>query len=292
MLLNQPTSITHLHLLNTINTELCRTEEQEKSLAVVRVLDMGCGKGNLLVYLSQVLPLLHPELVFEFYGYDIEEHGARNKDYLTSLLSYLESESPTEPWKKRIYVISANEPLPMKDNFFQFIVSNQVFEHVRNHNVIFQEIHRCLADNGVSINLFPLRDVLYEEHLFLPLAHKIQNWDLLKSYIKLLNWCGLGRYSEFKEQDMSLEKYAQTCADYLLKFTNYQGDQDFLLLGKKHGLRPSFRYTQDFYFTKLCSLLKLSPSYQYRTHRSSLLDTVSLMFLKYVSSVTLVLEKA
>jgi SAM-dependent methyltransferase len=257
----------------------------------IRILDMGCGKGKFLAFISNILPILHPEVKFEFYGYDIQEHGAQSEDYLTTLIEYLNSEAPSENWEKRIEVISSEDNLPYDEGFFNYIVSNQVFEHVMNHEFVLGEIHRCLKPNGISINLFPVKEVLYEGHLRLPLAHRILNEDLLKSYIKVLNFIGFGRFSEYKSEGMSIEDYAKSRADYISKCTNYKSYKYFLLLGKKYGFRTSFRYTQEFYKSKLFSLLKVAPKYKYKIKRSALLDKAASSLLKYINNVTLVLEK-
>lgn len=290
--MKRPTSITHLHLVSAINSEMeHEIKEYTGKSNAIRILDMGCGKGKFLAFVSNILPILHPDVKFEFYGYDIREHGARHENYLTTLIEYLNSEAPSENWEKRIEVISEHDNFPYDEGFFDYTVSNQVFEHIMNPEFIFGEIHRCLRPNGISINLFPVKEVLYESHLDLPLAHKILNWDLLKSYIRTLNSIGFGSFSKYKDKGTSIEHYAEFQADYLLNYTNYKSSKEFLLLGKKYGFRTSFRYTQEFYKSKLLSLLKIAPKYRYKTKRSTFLDKAAFSLLKYNSSVTLVLEK-
>ena len=55
------------------------------------------------------------------------------------------------------------------------MTSNQVMEHVMHQDVVFREIHRCLSPGGLSINLFPAREVLWEGHALMPLVHRIKD---------------------------------------------------------------------------------------------------------------------
>jgi SAM-dependent methyltransferase len=257
----------------------------------IRILDMGCGKGHFLAYAANVLPTLHPEVKFEFYGYDVREHGARSADYLATLLEYLNSEAPSESWAERIAVISSEDSLPYEDGFFDYVTSNQVFEHVKNHEFVLGELHRCLGANGVSINLFPVKEVLYEGHVHLPFAHRISSSSLLKRYIKAASSRGRGRVCEYKTEATSLEGYAESRTEYLLNRTNYRSAREFLSLAGKCGFAVSSRYTAEFYANKLRSLLKVAPRYEFRTDRSPFLDRAAFSLLKYLGSVTLVLEK-
>jgi SAM-dependent methyltransferase len=278
--------------VSAINSEIKREETADGGKKdKVRILDVGCGRGHFLAYASNVLPILHPEIGFEFYGYDVREHGARCPDYLANLVDYLSSETPSVSWAERIAVISSADSLPYDDGFFHYTTSNQVFEHVRNHELVLSELHRCLGANGVSINLFPMKEVLYEGHVHLPLAHRISNPSLLKRYIKAASSTGRGRVCEYKPDAMSTECYAEFRTEYMLNCTNYRFAREFLSLSSRYGFRISFRYTAEFFQSKLRSLLRVAPNYEYRTNRSALLDRLAFLLLKYVSSVTLVLEK-
>lgn len=289
MKIRKAKSITHEHLLSILNTE---SESRITGGGIVRILDVGCGDGYFMEYIMQNYGILNSSIEFEIYGFDVDNHGVQSKGYFTKTIELLEKSFPEISWVNRLSVISDQESWPYSDNFFDFIISNQVVEHVRDHETFFSEINRTLKTNGCSIHLFPLKHYIYEGHLHLPLVHKIMNYDFMISWIKCLSRLGIGKYKTLhKDSSVSLEQYAERHADYMCFFTNYLSYAEVLMLGKKHCLRTSFRYTQEFYKKKLQSVLGMKPKYKYQCKRSSAIDWLSIHFLKYVSSITLVLHK-
>ncbi len=287
-MLSTAVSITHQHLLSVVNTTLA----QRSDIQPVRVLDAGCGNGQLLAYFQNNLPVLNPPLQFELYGFDVHDHGVQHSGYMNGTAQRLLTMFPGIPWNNRLESISVTESWPYPDNFFDAIVSNQVLEHVNNHDLFFAELSRTLCQGGFSAHLFPLKHCLFEGHLHLPLAHKIGNFELLKSYIKFLSWLGLGKYpAQHKDSGIRLDEYSERHADYLHFFTNYITYGEAIRIAKRHRLRISFKYTREFYTSKLKALLRCQPALRYDLQRSSLLDWFSFIILRYVSSVTLFLEK-
>jgi len=282
-------SITHQHLLCVAGAEWRRTEATDR---VWRLLDLGCGDGSLLVYLTRNLPRLHPQMRLEVYGFDVYDHGVQPEGFMANTVASLESELPTIPWTERISSIAADSPWPYPNEFFDAILSNQVLEHVADHDLLFAETHRTLRPDGFAAHLFPLRHYLYEGHLLLPLVHRIADFDLLRSYITWTSRLGLGKYRIHRRQEgVTLADYAERHADYMHHFTNYLTHKEALQLGKRHHLRPSFRYTREFYSGRLRALLHLSPRHHYAIRRSALADRLALSLYKYISGVTLLLTK-
>ncbi len=207
-------------------------------------------------------------------------------------LEYLYAKYPCIPWKDRITCISVNSSWPYPDRYFDVVISNQVIEHIKDHDKFTSEVNRVLKNNGISIHLFHLKEHIFERHLNLPLVHKILNTDLLITYIKLFSAMMLGKYRIHKKSsNISLSKYAERHADYIAFYTNYISYKNILLLAKRNGLRGSFRYTGELYANKLRSLLNINHNPAYKLNRSYALDFLSVHFYKYVSIVTLFLEK-
>jgi len=140
--------------------------------------------------------------------------------------------------------------------------------------------------------LFPLSHYIYEGHLLLPWVHKIKHYDLLLAYIKLLSRIGLGKFRTFQQKyDTSLEDFSERHADYIHYFTNYISYNEVLKLAKWHKMRVSFKYTQEFYFRKIAIMMGKEPSFEYKHVRSIFVDFLAILLLKYISSITLFLEK-
>ncbi len=286
--LDKAASITHEHLLAVIRTE-CKSGAQTRHF---RILDAGCGNGLLIAYLHGTLPKLSPEIGFEIFGLDVSDHGVQASGYFAKTVEMLTARFPGIDWPSRLTLTTVNCDWPYSDGFFDAVVSNQVCEHVGNHDHFFSEIRRTLRAGGFSVHLFPLVNYFWEGHLRLPFVHWIRHWDVLYAYVKSLSRIGLGAFKIHRRRfGASLDDYARQHADYVHYCTNYISYGQVLRLAKRNRLRASFRYTQEFYWRKLRSLLGMSPEFEYRRDRSATVDWCATFFLKYVSSVTLFLEK-
>jgi SAM-dependent methyltransferase len=282
-----PESLTHQHLLSVINTECRRLPQQ-----TIRLLDLGCGDCRMLSYLAANLPLLNPGVRFELYGLDVLEPGVQESGFLNQARQLLSQRRPSEDWSTRVMGISAGEPWPYETGYFDIVISNQVLEHVRDHEFLFEQLARTLRWGGWSAHLFPLLHYVYEGHLHLPLVHRILNYDVLRAYIRTLSRLGLGKFPRHRaDSGIGLDEFAERHADYIHALTNYLTYQQALQLAKRHSLHATFRYTGEFYTAKLRSLVGTRPLLHYRMKRSSAVDWVAVMALRYVSSVTLFLQK-
>lgn len=280
-------SITHEHLLGVVATEL----ERRPSGAPVRILDVGCGDGALIEYLVRRLPSASQGRAFEIHGFDVRDHGVQADGFMDATLASLRAAHPDVPWAERITSIRQADSWPYDDGSFDVVLSNQVMEHVHDHDRFFAEMRRVLRDGGYAAHLYPLKHYIWEGHLHLPLVHRIQHFELLRASIRALSRLGLGTYAlHRREYGMDLETFSERHADYMLHYTNYLTYGEVLRLAKRHGLRPGFRYTKEFYVLKLRSLAGRLPRVRYR-QQAAIMEWLSVMALRYVSSITLFLEK-
>ena len=134
------------HFFDRAISELARLENPPQ----VRVLDFGCGSGQLVQLLVEL-------------GYDA--HGC---DIVSA------PEAPTvAPARQRIKEISrAPYRFPFDDECFDVVVSTSVLEHARNPEEYLMEIRRVLKPGGFAMHLLPGKWYLpYEPHILVPLAN-------------------------------------------------------------------------------------------------------------------------
>ena len=135
-----------------------------------RILDYGCGQGEVVTAgLERGLDIYGAEV---FYG---GGHGNREEVARRGLL------------QKRVFEIRSGKT-PFEDGFFDFVLHNQVFEHVPDLDQVLQEIRRVLKPGGTMLSLFPSREVLREGHCGVPMAH----WFRRGSHFRYL-WLLIGR---------------------------------------------------------------------------------------------------
>jgi SAM-dependent methyltransferase len=149
-----------------------------------RVLDYGCGKGSM-----------------------VEEYCAAGFDAFGCDIS-LENET------ERLRRIEPNGLISYADATFDFVFSDQVMEHVQDHEKAFGEIARVMKPNGVSLHIFPSKLKPIENHVFVPLGGVIQN----RGWLRL--WAHLGIRNSF-QKGKSAGEVVELNSQYLQQRTNY-----------------------------------------------------------------------
>ena len=89
------------------------------------------------------------------------------------------------------FKIGIGEKLPYQDNFFDFVVSTDTFEHVQNLKITMDECYRVLKPGGSLLAVFPQFLQPFESHLNfvtnLPFIHWFFNSDKVsKNYYEIL----------------------------------------------------------------------------------------------------------
>lgn len=107
-----------------------------------------------------------------------------------------------------------NYALPFDDNTFDFIFSDNVFEHVQNYDQTNAEIARVIKENGLCLHIFPSRWRPVESHVYVPFASVFQ------SYAWQYLWSFLGVHNEWKDC-RSPKQRAKRFSEYLHNETNY-----------------------------------------------------------------------
>jgi SAM-dependent methyltransferase len=126
------------------------------------------------------------------------------------------------------WLYSIEEPyrLPFADATFDLVVSNQVLEHVQDHDAVFAEIKRVLKPGALSLHLFPSRWAPKEVHTLVPLASVLQTgwW--------LAPWAWLGVRNEF-QTGLSPREVTEMNLEYLRTRTNYVSRRQLISTGNR-----------------------------------------------------------
>lgn len=187
------------------NYEFCAQwvldQEPEKT---ARVLDYGCGAG-------QIVKELRKRNVNAF-GCDIfYEAGDRSKSVDTELLD------------SGVIKRMDGNTIPFDCASFDFIINNQVMEHVENLDSVLAEIQRSLKPGGVVLSLFPNKGVWREGHCGIPFLHWFpKNSHTRVYYAAALRVLGFGYHKGTK----SVMRWSQHFCDYLDKWTYYRTQQE------------------------------------------------------------------
>jgi len=130
-----------------------------------RFLDYGCGNGKVVVAARDSgLECVGAETFYEGHS-KVQIEDLKKAGLLGGV----------------VYKIDGGR-LPFPDEFFDGVVSNQVFEHVVNLNAVLLEIHRVLKPNGRLLSLFADSGVVREGHVGVPMAHWFKKGSRLREH--------------------------------------------------------------------------------------------------------------
>lgn len=102
-----------------------------------------------------------------------------------------------------VFELMDSGEIPFENEHFDFVVSNQVFEHVENMNRVLKEIVRVLKPGGYFLVLFPAREVVREGHCGVPMAHWFSRSSHFRyPYLRIMRGLGLGYFKAGKTQEV------------------------------------------------------------------------------------------
>lgn len=283
-------SITHHHLLGVLATEAQRRGWGPGR--AIRIVDMGCGSGSMMSFLQSAAACLEPALQVEIHGFDVSDARVQRGDFFAATRDRLAAAHPAIDWSTRLRLVTSGDDWPYEDGCFDVVLSNQVMEHVRDHERVLGNVARVLGREGFSAHLFPLATSWIEWHLKMPFAHWIENGDVLEAYIRAASWLGLGTWRRYcrEVEPVPLPTFARMNRDFIAFETNYLAERQLARLVRGAGLRYSFRYTDDLYANRLRKALGREMTYGFAP-RSAFFHRLRMAAFKRVSSICLVLEK-
>jgi SAM-dependent methyltransferase len=130
----------HGRVFTEPHSEMNRITEVFRDNDVKKVLDVGCGTGRHLVYLSK--------LGFRVWGFDVSSTA------LTLAKEWLDEEKCNAVLLQH----KMEEPFAYADGFFDGIISTQVIHHNLMSEILLtvSEMHRVLREGGLLFVTFPI----------------------------------------------------------------------------------------------------------------------------------------
>lgn len=128
--------------------------------------------------------------------------------------------------------------IPFPDETFDFVFSEQVFEHVQDYDAAIAEVRRVLKPGGVCLHDFPARWRPIEAHVYVPLAGAFPR----RAWLAL--WARLGIRNEF-QRGMPAAEVVRRNHDFLRANTNYPSRAAIARHFRRHF--PTVRFVEDLF---------------------------------------------
>lgn len=244
--------------------------------------------------MSKYLPSLLGGRSIELYGFDVSDSRVQKSDFFDVALRNLAEGAPGVDWHKRLRQIKLGDDWPFDAEFFDFVVTNQVLEHVIDLDGFLENVNRVLKPGGRSINLFPVRSSVIEGHVGIPFAHWIKSNDVRELLLTTMGRLGLSRMGPMRlSPGQDVGSFGVTRAEYVATQTNYRSFRQIARAAERHGLVASYRWTPQYYLTKLGYMFKRDASRLYvRRGVSVPAEVLTFPVLAGVANVTIVLSKS
>ncbi len=201
-----------MHINHQYVLDFCERQKKASSGGSFAALDYGCGKG---------------ETVIAGRGRGLEIFGAEAFYEGSNIRPDVEASGLFGTVIREI----KDGRLDFPDGFFDVVTSNQVFEHVTDLDAVLDEINRVLKPGGVTLHLFPSRDVMREGHCGIPFIHWFpKNSRIRRPYMLTLRRLGMGKFKANRPP----EKFVDHMLDWLDQFTFYRKRSDILQSFRRH----------------------------------------------------------
>src|SRR5215469_15925999 len=164
------------------------------------ILDFGCGDGW---------------TVYQFRKQGLKAFGVDIVNEYGKVQKLCRDEGLIKAGEEIFSIIDMhNYRILFADDTFDFVISDQVFEHVQNYAEAIAEIKRVLKPGGSSLHVIPSRYHPIEGHVFVPLA------TIFRSQAYLALWAFLGIRNSFQKQ-LGWREVAELNYEYLRNCTTY-----------------------------------------------------------------------
>lgn len=103
----------------------------------------------------------------------------------------------------------------------------------------------------------------------------------------MMSLLGFGEWKKLRSK-YSIDEYSTSYSDFLYFYCHYLSMSDLIKITRSAGFRTGFNFSGKFYIEKLKQILRLKHSFVYKKECPHL---VTIHLIKYISSITLLLEK-
>jgi len=167
---------------------------QHNDIKGAKILDFGAGSGDLVHYLRDQ-------------GLDVigaDPYPTRYKAW-----------EKTSPYLFQI----ENHKLPFEDESIDYVISNQVFEHIDDYQNELKEIKRVLKPSGKFLALFPVLETAYEVHSGIWGAYYLKKFPkLLYAWLYICRLCGAGLWNDGHKPS----RWAELMSDVIIDECHYK----------------------------------------------------------------------
>ncbi|MCP3930657.1 MAG: class I SAM-dependent methyltransferase [Bacteroidetes bacterium] len=172
-----------------------------------KILDYGCGKGDIVIE--------GRKRGFDFFGVEAFAHGSginikeqiNDQDLLGDVIKEIDLD---------------DNVISFPDNYFDLIVSNQVFEHVVDMDKVLVEISRVLKDDGKIALIFPSKEVFREGHCGILFPHWMPKSRFRYYWLLINRSLGFGRLNSGRTK----KQWANFFNNWLAESVTYRSLKD------------------------------------------------------------------
>jgi len=181
-----------------------------------KVLDMGCGRGELVNALR--------ERGARAFGVEIDPRFVESGKLVCERYP---DEYPA------LSVLNPDGSSIFPDEYFDLIISDQVLEHVAQLDSFAAETARLLRPGGITLHEFPAQRVIMEPHYGIPFAHWLPKNALRWQWINLM--LRMGRAKQFFPQ-LTINDRTSVIFKYSVEETFYRRPSEIANAFARYGV--------------------------------------------------------
>jgi len=144
----------------------------------MRVLDYGCGSGKSVLSLRLS--------GYQAFGVDIDKRTVLEGQKLLDQHGF--------DGKNILRSFDENNSIPFDDNYFHFVMSQEVIEHVNDLSIMAHDLRRVSTPGGFGFHAFRPQYNIIEPHFYMPFVHWLPKNKLRKYAIALFAYLGIGMH--------------------------------------------------------------------------------------------------